>query len=67
LDDGYQTGRDDGYETGLEDGYYEGYFDGFKEGCLSLFENLGTSRVGDWWDYYYSPSYASYYERAACG
>jgi len=66
LADGYDTGFNDGYDTAFDDAYYEGYFGGWTDGCLFLFDGLGTDRVGDWWDYYYSPSYASYYDRSAC-
>jgi hypothetical protein len=59
---GFDRGQSEGYEEGLVDGYGHG----FVEGCLVLFESLDTDRVGSWWDYYYSPTYAYYYEPAAC-
>ncbi|MDX1744420.1 MAG: hypothetical protein R3324_00650 [Halobacteriales archaeon] len=66
LSDGYDSGYTDGYETGQADGSFQSYLDGWTDGCLFLFNGLGTDRVGDWWDYYYSPSYASYYNKSAC-
>lgn len=62
LFDGYDTGFDDGYDAAFDDAY----FGGWTDGCLFLFDGLGTNRVGDWWDYYYGPSYASYYDRSTC-
>ena len=62
IGDGYDQGQTEGYEDGLVDGYGHG----FVEGCLTLFESLDTDRVGSWWDYYYSPTYAYFYEPAAC-
>jgi hypothetical protein len=63
---GYREGRADGYMDGYYEGYGEGYGEGWADGCFALFDGLGTDRVGDWWDYYYSPSYASYYNTNAC-
>lgn len=67
---GYSVGVGAGYEQGQTEGYEEGlaagYGHGFIEGCLALFDALETDRVGSWWDYHYSPSYAYYYEPAAC-
>ena len=71
---GERTGFADGYTIGSSEGYDEGYLNGsetsygigYQDGCLVLFDLLGTTRIGSWWDYYYSPSYAYYYESGAC-
>lgn len=64
---GYSDGSAEGYDDGYLEGSVDGYSDGFTAGCQSLFDGLNTDRVGDWWDYYYAPSYASYFLRSACG
>ncbi|HJQ96471.1 MAG TPA: DUF4328 domain-containing protein [Acidimicrobiia bacterium] len=66
AEDGYEFGYDDGFSDGEDEGHYQGYIEGWDEGCLFLFNNLNTDRVGSWWDYYYSPAYASYYEIGVC-
>lgn len=70
LEHGYQDGSSEGYESGYDDGLSDGNMDGFSDGytagCELLFDGLNTDRVGDWWDYYYGPSYASYYQRSVC-
>lgn len=63
---GYDQGYDVGYEAGSDEGYVVGLADGWSAGCTFLFSGLGTDRVGNWWDYYYGPSYASYYSRSTC-
>ena len=67
YDDGYTVGYSSGGQEAYDNGYYDGYGEGWTEGCMALFDALGTDRVGDWWDYYYSPTYASYYNTNACG
>lgn len=64
--DGYDDGHTVGYRSGGQEAYDDGYEEGWTEGCMALFDALGTDRVGDWWDYYYSPTYASYYSTDAC-
>lgn len=64
--DGYSAGGSEGYEDGYVDGSAESYGIGYQDGCLVLFDLLGTTRIGSWWDYYYSPAYAYYYESGVC-
>ena len=64
--DGYSAGTYEGYEDGYVDGSTEGYGIGYQDGCLVLFDLLGTTRIGNWWDYYNSPAYAYYYESGVC-
>jgi len=66
FESGYNTGYRDGADDGHADGYWEGFEEGWSSGCLALFDGLRTDRVGDWWDYYYSSAYGSYYTRSAC-
>lgn len=64
--DGYDAGYLDGEADGQSSGYVDGYEIGWSDGCNALFTGLGTDRVGDWWDYFYSTSYGSYFTASAC-
>lgn len=67
YNDGYSVGYNSGGSEAYDDGYHEGYGQGWTDGCLALFDGLSTDRVGDWWDYYYSSAYGSYFNTNTCG
>jgi hypothetical protein len=63
---GFNQGYDSGYADGGSEAYLDGFDQGWHDGCIALFTGLGTDRVGDWWDYYYSSYYGSYFTKSAC-
>ena len=64
--DGYATGKTEGYASGYSDGQTTGYSTGFTAGCESLFTRLGTTRLVDYYAWYFSNSTTSYVSSYGC-
>lgn len=63
---GYSRGESDGYSQGVDDGREQGYGMGYRAGCNSVFDRLRTTRVVDYWDWYFEIGYPSYLPKYRC-